>query len=75
MLLSNDHGRLLSPLGSKITLGLLLSVAVLVPLLNLAVPPGSFFHVPTYLVSLSASISALPCWRSPSTLSGATAES
>lgn len=52
MLLSNDHGRLLSPLGSKITLGLLLSIAVLVPLLNLAVPPDSVFHVPTYLVSL-----------------------
>ncbi|WP_422369650.1 urea ABC transporter permease subunit UrtC [Pelagibius sp.] len=50
--MSNDHGRLLSPLGSKITLGLLLCVAVLVPLLNLAVPSDSVFHVPTYLVSL-----------------------
>ena len=52
MLLSNDHGRLLSPLGVKITLAILLALAVLVPLLNLAVPPESFFHVPTYLVSL-----------------------
>jgi len=52
VLLSNDHGRLLSPLGAKITLGLLLAAGVLVPLLNLAVPPDSVFHVPTYLVSL-----------------------
>ncbi len=52
MLLSNDHGRLLSPLGAKITLGLLLAAGVLVPLLNLAVPQDSVFHVPTYLVSL-----------------------
>ncbi len=52
MLLSNDHGRLLSPLGAKITLGLLLAAGVLVPLLNLAVPQDSIFHVPTYLVSL-----------------------
>ena len=28
------------------------AVAVLVPLLNLLVPPTSFFHVPTYLVAL-----------------------
>ena len=52
MLLSNDHGRLLSPLGVKITLLVLLATAVLVPLLNLAVPESSMFHVPTYLVSL-----------------------
>ncbi|WP_322096987.1 urea ABC transporter permease subunit UrtC [Pelagibius sp.] len=51
-MLSNDHGRLLSPLGAKITLGLLLAAGVLVPLLNLAVPQDSVFHVPTYLVSL-----------------------
>ncbi|WP_420349676.1 urea ABC transporter permease subunit UrtC [Pelagibius sp.] len=51
-MLSNDHGRLLSPLGAKITLGLLLAAGVLVPLLNLAVPQDSIFHVPTYLVSL-----------------------
>ncbi len=52
MLLSNDHNRLLSPLGARITLAVLLGVAVLVPLLNLALPPDSVFHVPTYLVSL-----------------------
>ncbi|MGE5767264.1 MAG: urea ABC transporter permease subunit UrtC [Bacteroidota bacterium] len=52
MLVSNDHARLLSPLGVKITLAVLLAVAVLVPLANLALPPGSAFHVPTYLVSL-----------------------
>jgi len=45
-------GRLLSPLGVKITLAVLLAVAVLVPLLNLTQPPGSPLHVPTYLVSL-----------------------
>ncbi len=52
MLLSNDRDRLLSPLGAKITLAVLLVVAVLVPLLNLSVPAGSAFHVPTYVVSL-----------------------
>jgi len=52
MLLSNDHNRLLSPLGAKITLAVLLAVAVLVPLANLYLPGGSVFHVPTYLVSL-----------------------
>ncbi len=56
MLLAKDHskgaGRLLSPLGVKITLAALLAVAVLVPLLNLAVPSDSAFHVPTYMVSL-----------------------
>jgi urea transport system permease protein len=52
MLLSRDHGRLLSPLGIKITLAVLLLVAVVVPVLNLTQAPGSTFHVPTYLVSL-----------------------
>ncbi|MGD1879170.1 MAG: urea ABC transporter permease subunit UrtC [Kiloniellaceae bacterium] len=52
MLLSRDSGRLLSPLGAKITLAVLLGVAVLVPLSNLALPAGSTFHIPTYLVSL-----------------------
>jgi urea transport system permease protein len=52
MLLSKGQARLLSPLGVKITLAVLLTVAVLVPLLNLALPAGSPFHVPTYLVSL-----------------------
>ena len=49
---SNGSGRLLSPLGAKITLSVLLAIAVLVPLSNLALPPGSAFHIPTYLVSL-----------------------
>ena len=31
---------------------LLLAIAVIVPLLNLLVPPSSPFHVPTYLVAL-----------------------
>ena len=52
MLVSKDHARLLSPLGVKITLAVLLAVAVLVPVLNLTQPAGSAFHVPTYLVSL-----------------------
>ena len=52
MLLSGDHGRLLSPLGVKVTLGLLLAAGVLVPVLNLAVPEGSALHVPSYVVAL-----------------------
>ena len=52
MLLSGDHGRLLSPLGVKITLAVLLAAGVLVPVLNLAVPEGSAFHVPSYVVAL-----------------------
>ena len=75
MLLSNDHGRLLSPLGARITLTALLALAVVVPLLNLAVPPGTFFHVPTYVVSLlgkylcfallALSVDLPPCRPSP----------
>jgi urea transport system permease protein len=38
--------------GAAIFLALLLAIAVVVPLLNLLVPPGSALHVPTYLVSL-----------------------
>jgi len=38
--------------GALITLVLLLGAAVVVPVLNMALPPGSPFHVPTYLVSL-----------------------
>ena len=38
--------------GALITLVLLVGAAVAVPVLNLALPPGSPFHVPTYLVSL-----------------------
>jgi urea transport system permease protein len=40
------------PLGGKILLGLMLGAALIVPLLNLLTPADSFFHVPTYLVSL-----------------------
>lgn len=36
----------------KIALLVILAVAILVPVLNLAVPEGSPFHVPTYLVTL-----------------------
>ncbi|MFC5554199.1 urea ABC transporter permease subunit UrtC [Methylobacterium iners] len=35
-----------------IFLGVLLAVCLIVPLFNLAVPPGSPLHVPTYVVSL-----------------------
>jgi urea transport system permease protein len=38
--------------GAWIFLGILACVAVLVPFLNLAFPPSSPFHVPTYLVAL-----------------------
>jgi urea transport system permease protein len=38
--------------GAVILLGILLGAAVLVPVLNLAVPPASPMHVPTYVVSL-----------------------
>ena len=46
--------RLIAGLDSegRIFLAVLAAVAILVPLLNLAVPPGSLFHVPTYAVSL-----------------------
>jgi urea transport system permease protein len=38
--------------GALITLVLLLGAAAVVPVLNMALPPGSPYHVPTYLVSL-----------------------
>ena len=38
--------------GSFIFLGVLLAIAVIVPFLNLAFPPSSPLHVPTYLVAL-----------------------
>ena len=38
--------------GARVTLVILLVAAVLVPILNLMVPPGSAFHVPSYVVSL-----------------------
>ncbi len=45
---------LVKALDRRVSLALLaiLAVAVLVPVLNLAVPEGSPFHVPTYLVTL-----------------------
>lgn len=43
---------LLSDRGGMIILGLLLLMTLLVPVLNLAVPPESPWHVSTYLVSL-----------------------
>lgn len=47
------NGMLRNDVGGKILLGILLAVAVLVPLLNLLPEPGSFWHVPTYWVSLA----------------------
>ena len=46
--------RLLAGLDSKgrIFLAVLAAFAILVPILNLGVAPGSLFHVPTYVVSL-----------------------
>ncbi len=46
--------RLLAGLDSKgrIFLAVLTAFAILVPILNLGVAPGSLFHVPTYVVSL-----------------------
>ena len=44
-LLSNDRG-------GKIFLGILLAVAVVVPIFNLVVPESSAFHVSTYTVTL-----------------------
>ncbi len=38
--------------GAMIFLAVLAAITVLVPLLNLATPETSFFHVPTYLVAL-----------------------
>jgi urea transport system permease protein len=38
--------------GGKIMLAVLALVTVLVPVLNLLVPEGSFLHIPTYLVTL-----------------------
>ncbi len=43
---------LLSDIGSRIFLGLLLLVAVLVPLSNMLLPEGSALHVPNYTVTL-----------------------
>lgn len=35
-----------------ITIGLLLGAAIVVPILNIALPPDSAFHVPSYMVAL-----------------------
>ena len=47
-------GFILRALEGKIivAIGVLLAVGVLVPVLNLLVPPDSAFHIPTYVVSL-----------------------
>jgi len=42
----------LSDAGSRIFLGVLLALAILVPASNLLLPPDSAFHVPTHVVSL-----------------------
>lgn len=38
--------------GGKVLLGTMLGAAVIVPVLNMLVPETSFFHVPTYIVTL-----------------------
>ena len=43
---------LLTDTGGKILLGIILAAIILVPVLNMLVPPESFFHVPTFMVSL-----------------------
>jgi urea transport system permease protein len=43
---------LYSDTGGKIFLGILAAIAILVPLLHLAVPPGSAFHISTTTVTL-----------------------
>jgi urea transport system permease protein len=45
-------GTVLGDKGGRITLGLLLLASILVPVANLWVPAESFFHVPTYVVTL-----------------------
>ncbi len=50
-ILSRDASRLIDT-GGWIFLGILAFAAIAVPLLNLLVPPGSLFHVPTYMVAL-----------------------
>jgi urea transport system permease protein len=43
---------LLTDTGGKILLGLLLAAVIIVPILNLLVPPSSPFHISTFMVSL-----------------------
>ena len=38
--------------GGKIFLGLLLAIAIIIPLANLVIPEGSFFHLSTFTVTL-----------------------
>lgn len=45
-------GTVLEGKGGRIMLGLLLLASILVPVANLMVPADSFFHVPTYVVTL-----------------------
>ena len=42
-----------APAGGRILLGVLFLAAVLVPICNLALPPESAWHVPTYVVALT----------------------
>jgi urea transport system permease protein len=49
---ANQSFLLSLPVGGKILLCVMLAAALLAPVLNLLVPPDSFFHVPTYLISL-----------------------
>lgn len=44
--------RLISDRGGQILLGLLLLAAIMIPILNLALPENSVLHVPTYMVAL-----------------------
>ena len=49
-------GWLLNDRGGMILLGILIAAAILVPASNLLLPESSAFHVPTWMVSLLASI-------------------
>jgi hypothetical protein len=50
-----------------VVVGLITAAAIAVPVLNLAVPPGSPFHVSITSCRSSANISASRCSRSRST--------
>ena len=41
-----------APFGGRLLLGILALAAIFVPVLNLALPPESALHVPTYVVAL-----------------------
>ncbi|MFM2069679.1 MAG: hypothetical protein RLZZ584_4588, partial [Pseudomonadota bacterium] len=55
-MLSSRRGLLLGPRGWSAVATALLVVAVLVPLLNLAVPQGSLLHLSDYYVALIGKI-------------------